>query len=160
PQARLSWRLFEHAAEADLRTERWRRNDYLLSQMGGMHTRVPITLMNSHPIDARKDAEDYLARLDGVGPLMDQLLVELRRQEAAGVKPPRFVYGHVIGAAQNLLEGAPFGDGPDSPLLADFRGKLAATGWPEAEQAALLERAVAALRGPFAAGYGALLTHL
>lgn len=160
PQARLSWRLFEHAAEAELRAGLWRRNDYLLSQMSGMHTRVPVTLMNSHPIETRKDAEDYLARLHGVGPLMDQLLVELRRQEAAGVKPPRFVYGHVMGAARNLLEGSPFGDGPDSPLLADFRGKLAAAGWPEAEQAALLDRAVAALRGPFADGYGALLAHL
>lgn len=159
-RSRLSRRLFQHAAEAHLRAERWRRNDYLLSQMGGLHTRVPITLMNSHPIETRKDAEDYLARLHGVAPLMAQLLVELRRQEAAGVRPPRFVYGHVIGAAENLLEGAPFVEGPDSPLLADFRGKVAATGWPEADRTALLGRASDALRGPFAQGYGALLAHL
>ena len=160
PQARLSWRLFDYAAEAQLRAERWRRNDYLLSQMGGMHTRVPITLMNSHPVETRKDADDYLSRLRGVAPLMGQLIVELRRQEAAGVRPPRFVYGHVIGAAENLLKGAPFEDGPDSPLLADFRGKLAAAGWPEAEQATLMDQAVAALRGPFGDGFRALLAHL
>lgn len=161
PQSDLSWRLFERQAEEGLKGFEWRRNDYLVTQMGGMHTRAPRTLMNSHPIDARADAVAYIARLHGVLPLMEQLVEELKRQEAAGVKPPRFAYALTIGPCENVLRGRPFDDSDsDSPLFADFKKKLGKTGWPEAEQAELMAEATAALRGPFARGYRGLIAHL
>jgi uncharacterized protein (DUF885 family) len=161
PQDRLSLRMFEQSRRQALDGFEWRRNDYLLTQMGGMHRTVATTLLNSHPIDSRADAEAYIARLRGVRPLMAQLVVELKRQEAAGVRPPRFVYDLVIGEAENLAKGRPFDDGPaDSPLLADVKAKLDKRDWPQADKAALLARVQAALVSDFGPGYRALIAHL
>jgi uncharacterized protein (DUF885 family) len=158
--SRLSYRLFERNARESLRGWPWRRHDYLVTQMGGIHRRVATTLLNSHPIAERADANAYIARLTRVKPLMEQLVVELRRQEAAGIQPPRFVYDLAIGEAENLVKGRPFDAGADSPMLADLRAKLAATKWPQSEQAELLNQAEAALREGLGPGYRLLIEHL
>lgn len=161
PQSRLSYRMFEQSLEQSIANYRWRDHGYGMTQMGGMHTRVPTTLINSHPISARADAEAYILRLERVAPLMAQVIEGLQREEAAGVRPPRFVFPLVIGPCENLLRGVPFdASGADSPLLADFRTKLNGSRVPEAERAALIARAEAALRGGFATGYRALIAHL
>lgn len=158
--SKLSYRLFERNLREGLQGFQWRRHDYLVTQMGGIHRRIATTLLTSHPITERADAEAYIARLERVKPLLEQLVVELRRQEAVGVQPPRFVYDLTIGEAGNLVKGRPFDDGADCPMLADFRAKIAAAGWPAGEQAALVSRAEAALRTGFGPGYRQLLEHL
>lgn len=160
PQARLSHRMFALQSERALRDFKWRHHDYVMTQMGGAHTRVPSTLTNSHPIATRVDAEAYIKRLAGVEPLMAQAVARLRAQEARGIRPPRFVYGLVIEPCVNLLKGAPFEGEGDSPILADFKTKLAAADLSDADRADLLARGTAALTGGFAAGYGALVAHL
>lgn len=161
PASQLSYRLFERDVNERLEGFLWRRNDYLVTQMGGMHRRVATTLLNSHPIAGRADADAYVARLVGVKPLMQQLVVELQRQEAAGVQPPRFVYTLTIGEAGNLLKGRPFEEvATDSPVLADFRDKIAKANLPAAEQQELLARAQTALRENFGPGYRRLIEHL
>jgi uncharacterized protein (DUF885 family) len=160
PQARLSYRMFERGAERSIQGWRWRRHGYAMTQMGGIHTRVPTTLLNSHPIRTAADAEAYILRLERVAPLMAQAIAELERQEAAGVRPPRFVFALVIGPCENLLRGAPFETGVDSPLLADFKSKLGDSAVPEADRAPLIRRAEAALKGGFATGYRNLLAYL
>lgn len=160
PQAALSLRMFARSTEHALRDFEWRHHDYVMTQMGGMHTRVPSTLTNSHPIANRADAEAYIKRLDAVAPLMAQAIRRMAAQEARGIRPPRFVYGLVVEPCLNLLKGAPFGGESDSPILADFRGKVVKADLSDAERADLLARGIAALRGGFAAGYRALIAHL
>jgi uncharacterized protein (DUF885 family) len=92
---------------------------------------------------------------------MAQVIARLEAQEAAGVRPPKFVFALVMGPCENMLRGAPFdASGTDSPLLADFRTKLGGSEIPEADRPALLARAEAALRGGFATGYNNLLAYL
>jgi len=160
-QSRLSYRMFEQSLEQGIANYRWRDHGYGMTQMGGMHTRVPTTLINSHPINERADAEAYILRLERVAPLMAQVIEGLQREEAAGVRPPRFVFPLVIGPCENLLRGVPFeASGAESPLLADFKSKLNGSQVPEGERPALVARAEAALRGGFATGYRALIAHL
>ncbi|MDH5822284.1 DUF885 domain-containing protein [Luteimonas sp. RD2P54] len=160
-QAALSRRLYAGFAEDRLERLRWHRHDYLLSQMGGLHSRVPDTLISHHPIRGRADAEAYIARLQRVDGLMAGVVAALERQEAAGIRPPRFVHALVLDAAGNQLRGRPFDDSPrDSPLYADFKGKLAQLDWPQDEKRAVLRRAAEALTGGFRAGYGRLIAHL
>ena len=156
----LSYRLFERNLRDGLQGFQWRRHGYLVTQMGGIHRRIATTLQTSHAIAERADAEAYIARLERAKPLLEQLVVELRRQEAAGVQPPRFVYDLTIGEAGNLVKGRPFDAGADCPMLADFRAKVAAAGWPASEQAALVTRAENALRSGFGPGYRQLIEHL
>lgn len=158
--SQLSYRLFERNLREGLRGFQWRHHDYLVTQMGGIHRRIATTLLQSHPIADRADAEAYIARLERVKPLLEQLVDALRRQEAAGVQPPRFVYDLTISEAENLVKGRPFDDGADCPMLADFRAKVAATAWPPSEQAELVARAEAALRSGFGPGYRQLIEHL
>ncbi|NIJ39499.1 uncharacterized protein (DUF885 family) [Sphingopyxis panaciterrae] len=160
PQARLSHRMFARSTELALRDFPWRHHDYVMTQMGGMHTRVPSTLTNSHPIASKADAEAYIKRLDGVAPLMVQAVQRLAAQEAKDIRPPRFVYGLVLEPCLNLLKGAPFEGEGDSPILADFRGKVAKAELSDAERADLLARGTAALQGGFATGYRTLIAHL
>src|SRR3546814_11863583 len=94
-----------------------------MTQMGGMHTRVPSTLTNSHPIASKADAEAYIKRLDGVAPLMAQVIERLAAQEAMGIQPPRFVYALLIEPGVNLLQGAPLGGEGDSPTIGSASGR-------------------------------------
>ncbi len=64
-----------------------------------------------------------------------------RSRRSNGIAPPRFVYPYVIEDAGNIIKGRPFDDGTeDSPLLADFRGKLAKLTIDEAKRESLLAR--------------------
>ena len=160
PQAALSLRMFARSTELALRDFEWRHHDYVMTQMGGMHTRVPSTLTNSHPITNKADADAYIRRLEAVAPLMAQAVERLKAQEARGIRPPRFVYGLVLEPCLNLLEGAPFEGEGDSPIFADFKGKIAKADLADTDRADLVARAIAALQGGFAGGYRALIAHL
>jgi uncharacterized protein (DUF885 family)/imidazolonepropionase-like amidohydrolase len=159
--SQLSYRLFERTLQESIKGFEWRRHGYLVTQMGGLHRQVPVTLLNSHPIAERADAEAYIARLSGVRGLMAQLVEQLQLQEAAGVRPPRFVFDLTIGECENLLQGRPFDESAvDSPMLADFRTKLGTAKFSEAERSELLTRAQTALRDGFGPGYRQLIEHL
>lgn len=161
PATRLSHRLFERNARERLESFEWRRHAYLLTQMGGIHRSVATILLNNHPVAERADAQAYVARLTGVKALMTQLVVELERQETAGVKPPRFVYDLTIGETENLVKGRPFDAADaDSPLLADFKKKIAIPAIPSELRADLLKHAEIALRDSVAPGYRHLIAHL
>src|SRR3569623_3142590 len=69
PQSLLSYKMFERSAEESIADFPLRRDDYLMPQMGGMHTRIPLTLLNSHPLDNLVDAQAYVTRVERVGPL-------------------------------------------------------------------------------------------
>src|SRR3546814_12928370 len=74
--------MFALQSERALRNFKWRHHDYAMTQMGGVHTRVPSTLTNSHPITSRADAEAYIKRLERVETLMKQAVDRLAAQEA------------------------------------------------------------------------------
>ena len=159
--ARLSYRLFERNTRDQLRAFEWRHSDYLVTQMGGLHRRVASTLLNEHFIASRADAEAYIARLRGVRPLMKELVTQLRAQAKHGVQPPRFVYDLTVSESESLLKGRPFEEvAHDSPVLADFRAKLAKAGLPAADIDTLLTQARTAMLEGFGPGYRALIDEL
>jgi uncharacterized protein (DUF885 family) len=161
PQARLSYRLFEYDREEALRNFPWRHHVYVVTQMDNVASDVPTFLQNRHKIDTVQDAEAYISRLAGVETVMAQHVERLRLGESRGVIPPMMVYPRVLPAVRNMLTGAPFDEtGPDSILLADFRGKVDALNLEPAERARLLDDAAEALRGPFRSGYELLLAEL
>jgi uncharacterized protein (DUF885 family) len=80
-----------------------------------------------HGVSSVGDAEAYIARLNGVGALIDQIIAGIEARAAAEVMPPKFVHAHVLRDIRNVLKGAPFdSSGKDSTLLEDFRGKVTA----------------------------------
>jgi uncharacterized protein (DUF885 family) len=51
--------------------------------MRGVHAQIPALLINVHKVDNEKDARAYIARLDAIPKLFDQVIVNLRRRAKA-----------------------------------------------------------------------------
>jgi uncharacterized protein (DUF885 family) len=126
-QAQLSSDLYEFQVRRDTEGFKFRLDNYPVSQMGGAHSEIPTFLINIHKIDNQKDAQAYIARLNGIPKLFDQLIVNLKAREEHGVIPPKFVFPLVLEAAEKVIKGQPFEEaGAPSPLLEDFTKKVGA----------------------------------
>lgn len=156
-EGRLSYRLYEYESEKRIADDRWRFHEYPVNQQTGWQQQIASFLINVHRIDTVEDAQAYIARLAGVAPLIDQIMAVMREAEGKGVLAPRFVYGHVLRDCRNLLAGAPFGPGTDSPLYADFTGKLDGIAGNRVLKQPLRAAAAEALNGVVAPAYRKLM---
>jgi uncharacterized protein (DUF885 family) len=126
-QGQLSYDLYEFQVQRDTEGFKYRLDNYPVNQMGGAHSEIPTFLINIHKIDNQKDAQAYIARLNGITRLFDQLIVSLKEREDHGVIPPKFVFPLVLEACRKVIKGQPFEEtGPPSPLLEDFTKKVGA----------------------------------
>ena len=126
-QTQLSYKLFEREVEREAEEFKFRFDVYPVSQMRGVHAQIPTFLINIHKIDNVKDADAYIARLNAIPKLFDQLIVNLREREEKKVVVPRFVFPLVLDACHKVIQGEPFdSSGKPSPLLDDFTKKVSA----------------------------------
>jgi len=159
-QNQLSYQLFKQDAEQQLADEQWRLYNYPVNQMFGTHTMVPSLLINQHQISNETDAKAYIARLNGVLALFNQLTVQLEKRAELGIIPPKFVFAHVLSASNNIIQGAPFTEGPDSTLLEDFRRKVSALQLDDATKQMLIKEAEIALVSSVKPAYQHLISYL
>jgi uncharacterized protein (DUF885 family) len=156
-QTAVSYQMMKQSLEQEIEDYQWRNYTYPVNQMFGIHSRVPALLINQHPISSKDDAEDYIARLHGVKALFDEVVVGLERRAELGISAPKFVYPYVISDSQNVIKGAPFDDGEESTLLADFTKKVNRLDLPEQEITQLVEQAKEALVASFKPAYVKLI---
>lgn len=156
----ISYRLFRQNLENAIADFKWRDHDYPLNQMFGVHSNVPSLLVNQHQVTSIEDAEAYIARLNAVPALFDQLIAGLDRRAAKGIIVPAFIIPYVVRDCRNVISGAPFGGGEDSVLLADFRQKISALKVDETGKQRLLQAAVDALRQKVEPAYRKLMDAL
>jgi len=138
PEGQLSWKLFEYAARQEAANFAFRKHGYVFNQMYGQQSVIPAFLINQHKVADTSDAEAYISRLNGVRAYMGQHVSNARDRALLGVRPPRFVYDYVISDAQNVIKGAPFDNGKDSPIFADFKSKVNALDIPDDEKSDLI----------------------
>ncbi|MEY4998806.1 MAG: hypothetical protein RIS00_850, partial [Pseudomonadota bacterium] len=79
---------------------------------------------------------------------------------ANGVMPPKWVYPYVISDARNVISGAPFGEGSDAPLFADFKAKVAKLKVSDVEKQLLITEAADALNAAVKPAYEALIAEM
>lgn len=162
----LSYDLLLQSLEEEIADFRWRLYNYPVNQMFGTHSSVVSLLINQHRVNDIKDAENYVARLNGVPKLFDQLMTNIDARTAANIIPPKFVFPHVLRDSANIIKGAPFDDGEASALWADFNSKLdklaeaEGTELSEEKKAELLAAAKSALTDAVKPAYEKLITHL
>jgi uncharacterized protein (DUF885 family) len=159
-QTKLSYQLFKQQLEDNIADDKWRLYNYPVNQMYGYHSMVPSLLINQHSISDEADAKAYIARLNGILPLFQQLTVQLDKRAELGIIPPKFVFPHAISASKNVITGAPFSEGADSTLLEDFRSKVNKLTIDEAAKQLLLKEAEVALVSSVKPAYEHLINHL
>lgn len=161
PENHLSYRLFEKQVARASNAYRYRDYGYTFDQMNGPQSGLPAFLINIHRIDNKSDAQAYISRLTGLGPALDQSIVEARNGAAKGLMPPKWVYPYVIADARNVISGAPFATGAsDAPLFADFKEKVGKIDLPQAEKDALIAAASATLTSSVKPAYERLIAEM
>jgi uncharacterized protein (DUF885 family) len=159
-QAKLSFDLLQRQSERAQAAYPWRLYSYRFNQMFGAQSQTPTFLINQHRVTSVDDAKAYIARLQGVRDYLGQIVAESEDAVKSGITPPQFVYGYVIPAARNVIKGAPFEAGADSPLWADAKAKIGKLAVDDAQKAALLAAAEAALKSSVAPAYQTLIAAL
>ncbi len=124
PAGRLSFRLFEKEVADDRAAHRWRWHNFPVSNNGSPMGNIPVFLINNHRVESVADAEAYVARLREVERVMAEIGADMRRQAEMGIVPPAFNFAPVREDGRRILAGAPFADGADMPLFADFKAKV------------------------------------
>lgn len=159
-QSQLSWRLFEYGVQQARLSNQWRDWNFQFAANGNPTTSLPVFLINNHRISSVSDAEAYVARLSAAERQMDQVATTLKARAAEGVVSPRFVFAPSIENTRNVVTGAPFDNGADNPVWADFQKKVGALDADQATKDRLLASARAALTGPYKRGFDTVLTAL
>ena len=158
--SRVSYLLMQQDLQQQLDDAKWRLYSYPVNQMSGTHSQVPSVLINQHSISSESDAKAYIARLNAIPQLFSQLQQQLQARAEAGIIAPAFVFPHVISASENVIKGAPFDDGPDSTLLADFSKKVNQLNLNEHASKLLLDEAKVALLTSVKPAYSSLINYL
>jgi len=153
----LSWALYQQELVRNIASDEFRNHNYLISHRSGMHMSVPTFLMNVHKIDNLQQAQEYIARLNAVGPLFQDIIKRMEIAAEQGVFLPRWAYPRVIETAANTVDGAPFKEGADSVIWADFPAKPAALSLSETQRGELTEQARQAMLNSVAPAYHALI---
>jgi uncharacterized protein (DUF885 family) len=156
----LSFRLFEKNAARAEAAFKFRDNDFVFDQMNGAQSQLPAFLINIHRVDSKNDARAYISRLYGLGRTMEQAIAQSRAGADKGIMPPKWVYPYVINDAKNVIAGAPFGEGADAPLYADFKAKVGKLKISDVEKNLLIADAARALTVSVKPAYQALVTEM
>lgn len=155
PQQALSYRLFEQLAARRASLRPYRDYGYIFDQMNGAQSDLPAFLINTHRVANVAEAEAYVSRIAGLGPLIDALTAQSRERADKGVMPPKWVYPYVISDIENLL-----GAGSDNAVLEDFANKVAALDPSAADAADWQARAEEAWTDSAAPAYQRLLAEM
>ncbi len=159
-QTQISHSLYKQSFENQIADYKWRFHNYPVNQMYGTHSQIPAFLINQHSISNIKEAQDYIARVQGAQKLLEQLVVQLKLREDKGIIAPKFVFEHVIRDSKNILVGAPFDSEANSTIFADFSKKVAKLSISDEEKSVLITDVKNALINNLKPGYEELVSYL
>ncbi len=160
PENQLSYRLFEKRAARSEGAYKYNDYGYVFDQMNGAQSQIPAFLINIHRVDTKSDARAYVNRLYGIGPALTEAVGQAKTRAAKGISPPKWVYPYVIADSRNVITGAPFDNGPDAPLYADFKEKVAKLAISQTEKDLLIADAAQALNASVKPAYEALIAEM
>ena len=160
-EEKLSYRLFLENSQNSLDQMEWWYHDYALTQMYGAHSGVPTFLINQHPIDNITDANAYIKRIELSGRYLEKVLENTRESARRGIRPPKFVYGHVISTSKNIISGFPFEKSEGLNLVYDdFNKKISELDLPKEVSENLNKQVQNALLSSFKPAYILLINEM
>lgn len=157
----LNYDLYQKKLETFIHNFQWKDYIYSVNQMFGIQSELPSFMINIHTIKNEQDARNYIARLKQFKNFFGEVITGLMKSETLGVVPPKFVFPKVIDDSKNIISGYPIESKKiDSPLMADFRGKIARLNLDENKKKQLLADAEEALKSSVYVGYSSLINFL
>ncbi|KTE75599.1 DUF885 domain-containing protein [Sphingopyxis sp. A083] len=149
----LSFELFNAQAARAERLFPFRDDEYIFDQMNGAQSQMPAFLINIHRVANVAEAEAYVERIRGMGPVLDALSAESARRAKKGVQPPNWVYAYVISDIENLMK-------PDNAVIEDIGAKVGKLDIDAGEKTRLTDAAKAAWAESAGPAYGRLLAEM
>ena len=92
----LSTDILDWFLDQSVRGEAFMFHAYPVTQLFGIQNQLPEFMVETHQINSRDDAEDYVARLSKFGIKFDQTLAGMALREEKGIFPPDFVVDKVL----------------------------------------------------------------
>jgi len=145
-QDRLNQQLMVRQLKDGIRSVDLKLNEMPVDQFNGIHLLL-AQFVTALPFDSTKHYEDYIARLNQVPRVMDQLIEVLKQGEKDKLMPPRFLLEKVVTQCQSIAD--PAGE-------ANVFGKPAAKfadSIPEADRKRLHDVIIAAVDGKVRPAY-------
>lgn len=149
----LSFELFEAQAARAERLFPFRNHSYVFDQMNGAQSQLPAFLINIHRVSNLAEAEAYIERIRGLGPLLDALTAQSAERAAKGIQPPKWVYAYVISDIENIRK-------PGNAVIEDFTAKVDKLDIAATEKARLGGTASMTWAGSAGTAYDRLLTEM
>jgi len=149
----LSFELFNAQAARAERLFPFRGHGYVFDQMNGAQSQLPAFLINIHRVADTAEAEAYIERIRGLGPVLDALSAQSAERAKKGIQPPKWVYAYLISDIGNLQK-------PDNAVIEDITAKVGKLSIDAAEKARLIGAAKAAWSDSAGPAYGRLLAEM
>nr|WP_223670019.1 DUF885 domain-containing protein [Kangiella shandongensis] len=111
---------------------------FIVSQINGPAIDVPNLLQNNHPIKTAQNAQDYLARLEQFGDLINSVDEKVKADAKQGWIPPKII----IKGALNFLYGFVKAEPEQHALVNNLRDKLETLELPAKQKQAMVSDAV------------------
>jgi uncharacterized protein (DUF885 family) len=121
--AKTSFDIWALSLDMEEKAAKFRRSPYIFVK-DGPHVFLPQFVMQFHEVSEKSDMDAYVSRIGEVGRAMDQALELAKLAAAEGNRAPRFAYDESVTQSTNVITGAPFGAGPDSPIWGDVKSEL------------------------------------
>jgi uncharacterized protein (DUF885 family) len=90
PEEQVSYDVLEWFLKTGVEGEDFLFHDYPVTHISGPHVDLP-RFMRSHPLDAKKDIENYIARLGAVDEKFGSLIDGLEERRQLGIVAPTFI---------------------------------------------------------------------
>jgi len=157
----LSIEILKRDLESSIAYHDYRLISFPVNQMFGLHSEIPNFLTNIHQVETIQDARHYIDRVKGVEDFMDQLIDQLKRREAQGIRPPAFVYDNVIAACEQYISGFPIDKSKiHNVIWSDFLAKIAPLNLYRSSAKILEDKLEYYLKRDYKSAYKKLINHL
>ncbi len=152
-QELLSWKITAWFLDDILRDSEYEYSGYRLTQIGGVTVNMPQFLTDSHVIANEKSVKRYISRLNEFGRVLAEVKVRVEDDRDNGVVPPDFVLEKALVGMRSFIEGG----AKESPLITTLPDKFKDIGLDEAQSAAYLAQATAAVEAQVIPGYETMI---
>jgi uncharacterized protein (DUF885 family) len=147
---RLSTDILDWFLQNTVDGEPFMYHNYPVNQMFGVQSGLPTFMATMHQINNKRDAKNYIERLEKFPVKFGQVLGNLKTREEMGITPPRFVIERVLDEMRGFVE-----DGVNANILYTTMeerlnergddGEYAVSGLSDSERAQLCEATTEAI---------------